>query len=52
MGAAAIAMAKDNEASAGVASTPTGNYEIKSPPWPERIYNSHFGNGVPAIFTS
>ena len=20
-------------------------------PWPERIYNSHFGNGVPAMFT-
>ena len=20
--------------------------------WPERIYNSHYGNGVPAMFTS
>ena len=21
-------------------------------PWPKRIYNSHYGNGVPAMFTS
>ena len=48
----AVGAAAKNEASSAVADTPTGNYEIKSPPWPERIYNSHSGNGVPAIFTS